>query len=534
MRWSFAPDRVPLSRVRPTASVSPPLQPWRANRNSYGKLFCSGGRKYGWGFGVHAYSELAFTLPQCATSFRASLGLDRIVDTGGCARARIFLGSASERPLYTSELLIGSKKVVDTGSIAIGAPAKGPKRLVLQADTAHRDRPPGSDPLNIRDKLNWLDPVIGLDPAALQDAVRREALEQLHAWKEWTVKFDKRGGYNWAGHFWRGKPPGRGRFVKMIRAEKHPLVLSREITVGPGDNWLTVDTGLFPEADTFRPVAVSLRIDNKEIKPEKSPIRRAWKGREAAPAFSIGKYRRKKITLELTQPAGGPGLFWHKVGVSDDLPEAYRFDRALRGMLALRTAKPLPAKWGQGARDMLKSVDPAKDSFNGRWAKSGGQLISDWRVYSRCQLLEVPQGSYQLETQFTRMAGDCMAVMLPVGRTSALLVVSGWGGEISGLAFIDGKDADRNATTRDGKLKNGVKHTVLISTRLLGGDRARIEVTLDGKPYIKWEGSQSSLKPDGEWRLREVKGFGLGAYNSIIVFHSCQFRTIDDKAKTAR
>jgi len=163
MRWSFVPGRVPLSRVHPTTSVAPPLLPWRVDRNSQGQWLHSGGQQYGWGFGVHAYSELSFTLPQYATSFQARLGLDRIVDTGGCVRARVFLGSTTEKPVYASGLLIGSTKTVATGSIAIGAPANGPKRLILQADMAHRDRPPGTDPLNIRDKLDWLDPVIGLE-----------------------------------------------------------------------------------------------------------------------------------------------------------------------------------------------------------------------------------------------------------------------------------------------------------------------------------------------------------------------------------
>ena len=345
MRWSFVPGRVPLSRVHPTTSVAPPLLPWRVNRNSEGQFFHSGGQQYGWGFGVHAYSELSFTLPPYATSFQARLGLDRIVDTGGCVRARVFLGSTTEKPLYASGLLIGSTKTVATGSIAIGAPGKGPKRLILQADIAHRDRPPGADPLNIRDKLDWLDPVIGFDAAGLQDVVHRKALEQLHPWKGWTVKFDKRGQYTWTSHLWRAGPSGRDCFVTMIRAEKHPLVFSREITVGPRDNWLTVDAGVFDADGTFRPQAISVRIDNKEIKPEQTPIRQDWQKRNAAPAFSIGKYRRKKVTLELTQPAGGAALYWHGTGISDQLPGEYRLAGVLKKAGKADMKVPLGLGW---------------------------------------------------------------------------------------------------------------------------------------------------------------------------------------------
>ena len=532
-RWSLAPGRLPLSMIHPTASVSPPFQSWRAGRISGGRSFNSAGREYCWGFAVHAYSELAFALPKCVTSFRSRLGLDRIVDTGGCARARVFLGSTAEKPLYASGLLIGSNKTVDTGPIAIETPANGPKRLVLQADMAHRDRPSGADPLNIRDKLDWLEPVIGFDPAGLQEAVDRMIVDQQGAWKGWTVKFDKRGGYSWAGRFQKDRPTERGSFRTMLQAGKHPLVLSRSIAVGPDDNWLTVDADRSTAIGTSRPAAVSLRIDNKTIKPENLPVRQAWQRKDAPMVFAIRQYRRKKVTLELTQPTGSTEIVGHTVGLSGELPQEYRIAAALKKVMALRDAAPLPAKWGQGARDLLKSVNPTEDAVYGKWTKPGGQLLSDWRTNARCQLSAGSQGSYQLEIQFTRIAGDCMAVMLPVGRTGVLLVVSGWGGEVSGLAYINRKDADRNETSRAGKLENGVKHTLLITTRLLKGNRARIDVTLNGKPYIKWEGSASALLPDGAWRLRDSKLFGLGAYNAIVIFHSCQFKTLDDRPAAA-
>ena len=196
----------------------------------------------------------------------------------------------------------------------------------------------------------------------------------------------------------------------------------------------------------------------------------------------------------------------------------------LEKVLALRASEPLPAKWGQGARDLLTPVDPAKAAIRGRWTKTDGQMISAKQANARFQLPATPQGGYQLEIQFTRIEGDCLGVMLPVGRAEVLLVVSGWKGRVSGLAFVNGKDADRNKTKRDGKLTNGVKHTLGITTRLPGKGRANIDVTLDGKPYIKWEGLQSDLSPDRAWRLRDPKALGLGAYNAVIVFHSCQFK----------
>ncbi len=319
MRWSLAPSRVPLSMIDPAGSVDPPFQSWRSGRTAGGKSFHSAGKEYCWGFAVHAYSELSFTLPKYANSFQTRLGLDQAVGKGGCVRARVFLGSRNQKPLYTSDMLVGSTRTVDTGSIAIGPAGKDPRGLILQADIAHEGRPKGADPSNIRDKFNWLEPVIGFDKAKLQDTVLRQTVEQQRPWKGWTVKFDKRGGYTWTGHLHKDAgPAGRIRFAAMVRAEKHPLILSRQITIGPRDNWLTVDTGVFDDNGAYIPKAVSLRIGNDVIKPAKLPARQTWQTRAAPPLFAIGQYRGRTVTLELTQKPDAASLYWRGIGISND------------------------------------------------------------------------------------------------------------------------------------------------------------------------------------------------------------------------
>ena len=326
MRWSLAPDRVPLSMIRPTASVSPPLQSWRTGRTSDGGSFHSAGRDYCWGFAVHAYSELSFALPKCANSFQTRLGLDSAAAKGGCVQARVLLGSTGRKQnknednnkkiLYASEMLVGSIKTVDTGRLAIGPAGDGQRILTLQADIAHEGRPRGADPLNIRDKFNWLEPVIGFDANGFQDAVLRETVKQMRPWKGWTVKFDKRGRYTWTGHLSANKDPiGRMHFRPMVRAEKHPLVLSRRITIGSRDNWLTVDAGVFDDNGAYCPRAVSLRVDKEVIEPRKPPARQTWQTRDAPPVFSIGQYRGKKVTLELTQKPDTANLYWHRIEI---------------------------------------------------------------------------------------------------------------------------------------------------------------------------------------------------------------------------
>jgi len=322
-RWSFAPEQVPLCRVRPAATVSPPLLPGRTNRNSAGRPLHSGGQQYAWGFGVHAYSELRFPLPKCAKAFRSRVGLDRIVGPGGCVRARVYVGSTRDKPVYEGPLLVGSKKTVDTGSVRLHLPSEGPGHLVLQADPADRDSPPGADPLNIRDKLDWLDPRLELDTTGLRDQVRRQIGPLIGASQGWKLALDRRGVYTWTSHFDETRKPGEGRFLTMLRAQGQPLKLSRGMTIGPTDKWLAVHVGL-PTGKNPRPDAIFLHIGEKQVQPRKIPIRQLWQDRPTPLVFGLDEYQGKKITLELTQPAGGKPLHWQAVSTLAVPPPAYR------------------------------------------------------------------------------------------------------------------------------------------------------------------------------------------------------------------
>ena len=327
-RLSFAPDQVPLSRMHPSATVSPALLPWHLDRNSVGQLLRSGGQRHGWGFAVHAYSELSFALPPCAKSFRSRLGLDHLALAGGCVQARAYVGSVKTNPVYQSPLLVGSQKTVDTGWIQLRPPAKGPKHLILQADPAHDNRPRGADPLNIRDMLDWLDPQLGLDTAKLRDEVRGQIGGTFAASQAWKLKLDSRGVYTWTSHLHKPEGSALGRFVTMIRAQGQPLALSREMTIAPADNWLAVRASL-QSGQGIQPKTITLHVADKEIQPEKIPPRQAWQKQTAPLVFPLAQHRGSKVTLELRQPAGGQPLHWQTVSISKAPPSPYRLARIL-------------------------------------------------------------------------------------------------------------------------------------------------------------------------------------------------------------
>ena len=328
MRWSFAADKVPLSRADPTETVSPPMLGWRVDRSSGGGLLCSGGRLHGWGFGVHAYSELVFTLPPAAVSFRTRLGLDHLAEGGGCVRGKVYFGSTKTKPVYESAFLIGSKKTADTGEIRIPSSPEGRTNLILQADPAGRNHPPQADPLNIRDKLDWLEPQLALDQGRLRTEIGRHVGSLVGAWRGWTATFDKRGVYTWGSWLDWGARGERGLFLPVVSAKVQPLKLSKEMTVPADHKWLVVHVG-FPDEGDLQPNVLTLRIGEEEIQPEAIPIKQYWRRRTAPLVYPIEKYRGKEIKLELTQPAGGKELYWRGIGTLKKLPADYRLVRAL-------------------------------------------------------------------------------------------------------------------------------------------------------------------------------------------------------------
>jgi hypothetical protein len=181
--WTFLPHELPLSRWPPVRFIARPLlgKGWsyQVDHNVEGGLLASAKQVHGWGFGVHAPCELWFEVPPAARGFQVRVGLDRLAGGGGCARAVVCLDRPDAAPLFRSKHLIGSSEVLDTGMLPVDGRG-GQKRLVLVADAADSDRPPGADPLDIRDMLDWIEPVWLLDPAELRRAVEKRLPAAAH------------------------------------------------------------------------------------------------------------------------------------------------------------------------------------------------------------------------------------------------------------------------------------------------------------------------------------------------------------------
>jgi len=191
-RIVFAAHEVPLSLIEPAAVVRKgrfgSSWKWRRDRNVQGGPLAAGRLPFGHGFGVQARCELTFPLPAYATAFNTGVALDDLAAAGGCVRVSVHADTAAAQPLWGSEFLIGTGEPVDPGSLPLSAGSAGPRSLVLVADAAHEGRPPGADPEDIRDIVDWLDPVVSLAAEGLAAAVRGQLPATLAAWRDWEVE----------------------------------------------------------------------------------------------------------------------------------------------------------------------------------------------------------------------------------------------------------------------------------------------------------------------------------------------------------
>lgn len=160
---------------------------YRVNANLLGGSLQTGGRLYGWGFGVPSGSEVIFPLHPLVTTVRLGLGLDSESGDGGCIRGEGRLLTGAGELLFRSPLLIGSATVFDPGEIHPPRNDAQNVQLLLRVDEAEEERPAGADPWNVRDLADWVEPLCILDGQSLDAELRRRRFSLIPCWEGWRI-----------------------------------------------------------------------------------------------------------------------------------------------------------------------------------------------------------------------------------------------------------------------------------------------------------------------------------------------------------
>lgn len=191
--------------------------------------------------------------------------------------------------------------------------------------------------------------------------------------------------------------------------------------------------------------------------------------------------------------------------------------------------------------DVLKWADVDWGPPVGRWARRAEEIVAShtpWTPaegHSRLALPIALEGDYDLRMEFTRTNHPFMVgTILPVGSRQVTMVFDQGSPDdkAAGLEFIDGKGLRSNPTTKQGPpvLTNGQRYTVLHQVRL-EGDHVRIEVLLNGQPFLQWMGPQASLMVKAsQYDLPGENPLGLVASGSEVTFHVVRLRLVSGKA----
>ncbi len=317
-RRFFEPHEIPLTLLEPVRSEHQPGLSsgwnWQRDRNVQSGPLQSGGLEFGWGLGVQAQHELEFKLPWGAQSLRTRVGLDRCIGSGGCARGKIFLGSNSPQPVFQTDLLIGSTQVIDSGEINV----IGQSSVVLTADAAVADRPAGADPFDIRDSLDWLQPMLRMDPAILQSEIRAAVTRLFAPWEGWEVTDAETGPFLFKNR-WVAFDNRDPRFVSEIASRVPFLTFSKTVKIGPQQQFLVLAASRFPDRTT--PAHLQVRVNGQTAGDFDIPERRD--GTDPDPILvPLDAYRGQQVRIEVSHMAGGPQALvdWRSVSFADRRP----------------------------------------------------------------------------------------------------------------------------------------------------------------------------------------------------------------------
>lgn len=159
----------------------------------------------------------------------------------------------------------------------------------------------------------------------------------------------------------------------------------------------------------------------------------------------------------------------------------------------------LPMDSLSGTYTPLATLDLRKDGHLGDWqwldGLAGGTLAVAYTKPSALKLLRLPvqpgARAFDLscELLFEHRGGE-LSLLFPAGAARLALVLELY--DTSGLELIAGADWMKNPTTVTRLLPYGRFLPLTLKVRP-DGARVAITVTLDGAPFIQWEGPQSDL-----------------------------------------
>ena len=134
---------------------------------------------------------------------------------------------------------------------------------------------------------------------------------------------------------------------------------------------------------------------------------------------------------------------------------------------------------------------------------------------------DFPRRDYEIALDARRVDGNDFfcGLTCPVGDDSCSLILGGWGGAITGLSSIDGRDAGDNETTDARVFEKGRWYAV--NVRVTQG---RIECFLDGESIVDQDTNKRRISVRDE--VIPSKPLGIATYATTAEVRSIRWRLV--------
>jgi hypothetical protein len=160
----------------------------------------------------------------------------------------------------------------------------------LVADAAVAERPPEADPFEIRDFLDWLEPLVVFNRPRLLDAVQQELPHSLPALAGWSIEGD----FSLVSRWRPGGRPLPG-FRQEIVLTGQPLILRRTLRIEEDNSQLVVAANRLPGSD---PVVLVVRLNDRRTARLTIPTDDI-PGQTPPITVDLARYRGKSVDIEL-------------------------------------------------------------------------------------------------------------------------------------------------------------------------------------------------------------------------------------------
>jgi hypothetical protein len=212
------------------------------------------------------------------------------------------------------------------------------------------------------------------------------------------------------------------------------------------------------------------------------------------------------------------------------------YDRALPGLDGLakvRAEKRLTEAEValHGSIDLLRLIDPTKDSVATTWKLENGILSPGMNFRSRLQIPYQPPEEYDLTYVLTTTGdGNPMVFGLVAGSVQFNVALEGWGRHI--VSSPDKKEINPpftkalNYGTGDAF---GKENTIVISVR-----KAGFYFTVNGTKSLSWSGAYAKLSNPDDWKVPNPQALYIGTWDRPLEIKKIALTPVSGQGKRLR